>query len=108
MSRAWADGSSRHWREVTRPTVLARDGYRCRLALPGTWRTRTQDNVRCLGYANVVHHLHGKGRCAGCKADQLDHLAAVCRPCNAKVGDPGAAAGSGRRRNARGNVVTQW
>ena len=34
MSKAWKGGSTTAWRRV-RALVLARDGYRCRLALPG-------------------------------------------------------------------------
>lgn len=108
MSNAWAGGSTRQWREVVRPAVLARDGYRCTLALLGTWRTRTQDGVHCLGVANTVHHKHGKNRCAGCKADRLDHLAAACTPCNLRVGDPGRTTTSTAARNPRPKVVTQW
>jgi 5-methylcytosine-specific restriction endonuclease McrA len=72
MSKSWASGSTRAWRKV-RARVLARDGYRCRLQLPGV----------CTGRASHVHHLHGKAR-----GDDPAYLVAACAACNLKVGDP--------------------
>lgn len=107
MSGAWGRGSSRRWRRV-RDTVLLRDGHRCQLALPGVWRTRTQDGVHCLGVARSAHHLHGKGKCPGCRADRLDHLVAACMPCNLRVGEPGAGHDGVRAPNPAPRKVTQW
>jgi hypothetical protein len=88
MSKAWGKGSTRDWRK-RRALVLARDHYRCRLRIPGEWRTRTQDQVSCLGVADCVHHIHGKtSTCVGCTTDQLDHLISSCTPCNLRVGSP--------------------
>lgn len=103
MSRSWAGGSTRRWRKV-RADVLDRDHHRCRLRLPGTWTTR-RGPARCLGYADSAHHVHGKGRCAGCRADRLDHLVAACMPCNLRVGDPGQAK---RTITTRAAGRTQW
>jgi hypothetical protein len=72
-----------HWRKVVRPAVLERDGYQCQIKLPGTWRTRGQDNVHCLGTADQVHHT--KGIWTGY---DMAYLVASCGPCNRKVGKP--------------------
>jgi hypothetical protein len=63
--------------------VLARDGYRCRVQVPGV----------CIGaaplhaYGDVpsghVHHVFGKA--AG---DDPAYMVASCQPCNLHVGDP--------------------
>lgn len=82
MSRAWRGGSTRAWRR-TRAAVLLRDGYQCKLALPGTWTTRDGRTRHCLGRADCVHHRDGKAY-----GDDLDQLVAACTPCNLKVGDP--------------------
>jgi 5-methylcytosine-specific restriction endonuclease McrA len=73
MSRAWQSGSTRAWRKV-RTLVLARDGRRCRLKLPG-----------CTTIATTVHHTLGKAHPAG---DDPAHLVAACQHCNGSVGDP--------------------
>lgn len=62
--------------------MLARDGYRCQLALPGVCR------VHALLRGGHVHHVHGKTKCAGCRADNLAHLQAACAPCNLSTGEP--------------------
>lgn len=72
MSRSWAGGSTRAWRRI-RALVLARDGYRCRLKLPG-----------CTTVANQVHHT-GAREVTG---DNPNHLVAACQHCNLAVGDP--------------------
>lgn len=82
MSNAWRKGSTRAWRR-TRALVLARDGHRCQLALPGTWRTRDGQVRRCLGVATQAHHLDGKAY-----GDDLGRIVAACKPCNLKVGNP--------------------
>lgn len=81
MSEAWAGGSTRRWRRI-RADVLRRDRYRCQLRIPGVCR------VDAPLFGGHVHHKHGKGRCAGCAADQPDHLQAACAPCNLHVGEP--------------------
>lgn len=91
MSQAWKDGSTRRWRGI-RLQVLVRDGYRCRINLDV-----------CTGEATQAHHIHGRGRCPGCRADLLTHLVAACQPCNGKTGDPGAQAS-----NPRPKAMTKW
>jgi 5-methylcytosine-specific restriction endonuclease McrA len=71
MSRGWEGGSTRAWRR-TRARVLARDGYTCRLRLPG-----------CTGKATHVHHTLGKAH-----GDSEAQLVSACAHCNLKVGDP--------------------
>ncbi len=82
MSKSWAGGSTSAWRRLRR-SVLERDGYRCRIALSGTWTTRDGKLRRCLGTATHVHHLDGKTR-----GDNPARLVAACQPCNLKIGDP--------------------
>lgn len=73
MSKAWGKGSTRRWRTI-RATVLARDGYRCRIQLPGT----------CTSKATHVHHTHGRN----VTGDDPRYLVAACAECNLAVGDP--------------------
>lgn len=73
MSKGWAGGSTRAWREF-RLGILARDGHLCQLKLEG-----------CAGYGNQVHHLDGVKAgliCAPARA------VTACGPCNWKIGDP--------------------
>lgn len=72
MSQRWAGGSTRQWRRV-RALVLARDGHRCRLRLPG-----------CTTRANHVHHTVARE----VVGDDPAHLLAACASCNLKAGDP--------------------
>lgn len=58
-----------HWRTVIRPQVLARDGYRCQLAIPGI----------CLGTADDVDHIIEVS--AGGQ-DTVENGRAVCKPCH--------------------------
>jgi hypothetical protein len=88
MSRSWAGGSTRYWREVVRPLVLARDGYVCRIAIPGV----------CTTAATCVHHTLGKAR----TGDDPDYCVAACQPCNLAVGDPTDVPDPEPR------VTTQW
>jgi hypothetical protein len=83
MSRGWEGGSTRQWRKI-RDRVLARDGHRCQLRLPG-----------CTGRAEHVHHVHGKA--AG---DGFRNLLAACAHCNLSLGDPTKPKRSGSRRPA--------
>jgi 5-methylcytosine-specific restriction endonuclease McrA len=80
VSAGWAKGSTRAWR-ILRRAILARDGHRCQLTIPGVCVHRSEPMH--------VHHKHGKDRCRGCKIDAPDHLQAACAPCNLHVGDPG-------------------
>lgn len=100
MSNAWAGGSTRRWRQV-RADILARDGHTCRLACPGTWPVMG-GMAYCTSTATQVHHVHGKGRCRGCAADDPAHLVAACKACNLHVGDPG------RTAPPQVKAVTQW
>lgn len=72
MSKAWSAGSTRAWRRV-RAAVLARDGHRCQLKLPG-----------CTTIADSAHHTLARE----ISGDNPDHLVAACTPCNLHVGDP--------------------
>lgn len=76
MSRSWAGGSTRAWRELRRAILAANrieTGGRCQLAIPGT----------CTGQANCVHHVKGKAH-----GDNPKHLVPACQACNLKVGNP--------------------
>lgn len=104
MSKAWKGGSTRRQRAI-RAAVLLRDGYRCQIRNPGTWVVkRTGKQARCLGVADQVHHLHGRGRCAGCAADLPTHQQAACTPCNLRIGDPSAKT----RKAPTPGCVTRW
>lgn len=77
MSKAWAGGSTRQWRRI-RARILAENlrtnHGRCTLQLRG-----------CTGQANTVHHVQGRA----VTGDDPKHLAACCRACNLKIGEPG-------------------
>jgi len=73
MSRSWAGGSTRAWRRL-RIRILYRDGYACRLRIPGV----------CTGLATHVHHTLGRE----VTGDDPAHLVAACAPCNLATGDP--------------------
>lgn len=85
MSERWAKGSTAAWRKV-RAERLAMDGYRCMIAYPGEWVTRTGQRRRCLGKATQVHHTQDR-RVVG---DDIRFLRSACAPCNLKTGDPTA------------------
>ena len=89
MSRSWTGGSTRAWR-TTRARVLARDGYACRLKLPG-----------CTGQATQVHHTVGRGT----TGDDPRWLIAACRSCNLAVGDPTRP---GKHHDPEPRPLTQW
>lgn len=73
MSKNWVGGSTRAWRR-TRAVVLARDGMRCQLGIPGVCKYR----------ADCVHHTLGRG----VSGDNPAFLQAACTPCNLTIGDP--------------------
>lgn len=75
-SDAWV--TNRALAQKVRAAVLQRDGYQCRLRLPG-----------CLGRATEVDHI--VPRAAGGPVFDLDNLRAVCASCHRKrppVNDP--------------------
>lgn len=83
MSSNWRMGSTPAWRRF-RLTILERDGYRCRIAVAGTWQLRNGTDARCLGRADCVHHTLGRG----VTGDDPRYCVAACTPCNLRVGDP--------------------
>lgn len=94
MSTAWKNGSTRAWRK-TRALVLARDGYRCMIALPGEWPV-WGGMAKCLGRATCVHHTKGRA----VTGDDPRFCISACRPCNLKVGEP--------KVDPKPNPVTEW
>jgi 5-methylcytosine-specific restriction protein A len=64
-------GSTTRWRTL-RAQILARDGYRCQLRLPG-----------CLGEATEVDHIQTRHNGGG---DQPHNLRASCEKCNGNRG----------------------
>ena len=94
MSKAWAKGSTRRWRQARAAVLLANahtNGGRCQLAL-GTWTTRDGQQRSCEGVATEVHHVKGKA-----SGDERDNLMAVCGPCNRRVGQPKSNSGQHKR-----------
>jgi 5-methylcytosine-specific restriction protein A len=71
----------RQWQRV-RLVILARDGHRCRLALPG-----------CKGVATEVDHIVELAA-GGARLDPAN-LQAACKPCNSSKG---ASFGNAKRR----------
>lgn len=86
MSRSWKGGSTRAWRR-TRATVLLRDGYRCKLQLPG-----------CTGTATHAHHTLGRAT----TGDDPTYIVAACEHCNLATGDPT------KTPDPPGRSMTQW
>jgi hypothetical protein len=96
---AWLGGSTRAHRNA-RDYVLRRDGYRCRLAYPGTWITLAGAVRSCLGEANEAHHTLAK-RITG---NDPRFMVAACRPCNLRAGDPTRVTAV----DPRGRSATRW
>lgn len=86
MSKSWRGGSTRRWRKV-RAGVLMRDGYQCRVQLPGVCTTR----------ATHVHHTLGRA----VTGDDPRYLVASCRECNLAIGDP-------QRSSPQPKKMTNW
>ncbi len=80
MSKSWAGGSTRSWRR-TRAAVLARDGYKCKLRIPGVCIGAAPLHATGDTPAGHCHHVNGKANGDGA-------LATACAPCNMHVGDP--------------------
>lgn len=80
---AWGNGSTTAWRKL-RAAVLARDGYRCQLNLPG-----------CTTKATHVHHTLGRKY-----GDDPVHLVSSCAWCNLSTGEPGSHDPAPRPRTA--------
>lgn len=88
--KGWTLEEKRAWRKVIKPAVLARDGYECKVRVPGTWKVvtgegdnRKVEDRQCLGVATTVHHTIGSHT----KLD-MRYLVGSCVPCNLKIGDP--------------------
>lgn len=81
MSKAWASGSTRHWRRV-RAAVLAHNQLPKRMGGNDGRCVRQIPDV-CAGPADQVHHVLGKAN-----GDDPRYLEAVCGPCNRHIGDP--------------------
>lgn len=98
MSGSWQGGSTTAWR-ATRADVIARDGYRCRMAevRAGTYlahlrsyRHLVEVSEDCTGgTAELLQVHHVLGRAA--TGDDPRYLVTSCRACNLATGDPVAA-----------------
>lgn len=66
--RSELDGNRWRW-SATRRLVMARDGGRCQLGIPGV----------CTRIAQEVDHITPRGLGGG---DELDNLRAVCKRCH--------------------------
>lgn len=87
MSRTWRKGSTRAWRKL-RLTILQRDGYRCRIQIPG----------KCVRTATHVHHTQGRQA----TGDDPRYLVAACKPCNLHLGNPN------KQPDPPHKPITQW
>lgn len=90
MSRSWAKGSTRRWRELRAQVLRANANTnrgRCALNV-GVECAKHGKPCRgiCTGAATEVHHSRGKAH-----GDDVRYLVATCQPCNLHVGQPGAA-----------------
>lgn len=74
MPSGWVNGSTYAHRKA-REQVMERDGYLCRIRLPG-----------CTEVATQAHHVHGKS----VTGDDPALMVAACAWCNQRVGDPRA------------------
>lgn len=87
MSRAWAAGSTTAWRRV-RALVLERDGYQCRVQIPGI----------CTGHATHADHITPKSKGG---TDHPSNLRASCAACN-------LARGNGLDPDPPHKPMTRW
>jgi hypothetical protein len=81
MMGAWDGGSTWAWRKI-RLAVLNRDGWQCKLRIPGV----------CTGRASHAHHVYGRA----ITGDDPAFIVAACPSCNLHVGDPQRRAGARR------------
>lgn len=103
VSRSWAGGSTRAWRQL-RARVLTRDGYRCRAHADG-WCARVPGEHTCTGRAELTgpnrgHAHHTLGKAA--TGDDPRHIVAACEPCNLHIGDPS------QHNDPPNKAVTRW
>lgn len=91
MSKGWSGGSTRAWRRI-RLSILVRDRWRCRLALPPDARGK------CAVRADCVHHTRGRH----VTGDDPRYMIAACTRCNLKAGDPTTG------RDPQPRPVTHW
>lgn len=88
MSRAWAGGSTRAWRNL-RTAILARDiGKGCRAHREGWCERKPAKPHDCTDAQDTAHHTLGKA----ITGDDPQHIVAACTPCNLAIGDPSNAA----------------
>lgn len=86
MSQHWREGSrGADWKRV-RLLVLERDGYRCRLQLPG-----------CTTVASHAHHTRSRSMVG----DDPRYIVASCPHCNQSLGDPTRVPDTRPRRHTR-------
>ena len=90
MSRSWAGGSTRRWREKRERVLLANANQnkgKCMLdvGVECARHGRPCPGI-CTRVATEVHHARGKAY-----GDEDRYLQAVCRACNLHVGQPGRA-----------------
>jgi len=69
------------WYKKIRPFVLARDGYRCQIRLPGV--CANLDGKRLPANRLEVDHIHPRRRGG---SDHPHNLRAACIPCNRHLG----------------------
>jgi hypothetical protein len=90
VSKAWAGGSTRAWRNVRASVLasnLANNAGRCTLGIPDV----------CTGLADTVHHTLGR-KVTG---DDPRYLQATCAECNGHVGEPNAT-------DPQPKAMTRW
>ena len=82
--------------DKTRKAVLARDGHRCQLHIPGI----------CTGIAEEVDHIRPRGRGLD-GGDEMDNLRSVCKRCHLARGMDESGRAPGRFSYGGSRVVTR-